>query len=69
MIKLTQSLQQYLFINHREIIVPLMFGHTEVLTQEIWDAYIEWCKTDEGHKYLKGGEKYVEESECEGQES
>ena len=69
MIKLTQSLQQYLFVNHREIIVPLMFGHTEVLTQEIWDAYIEWCKTDEGHKYLKGGEKYVEESECEGQET
>ena len=32
-------------------------------------AYIEWCKTDEGHKYLKGGEKYVEESECEGQET
>lgn len=69
MIKLTQSLQQYLFVNHREIIVPLMFGHTEVLTQEIWDAYIEWCKTDEGHKYLKGVEKYVEESECEGQET
>lgn len=42
MIKLTQSLQQYLCVNHREIIVPLMFGHTEVLTQEIWDAYIEW---------------------------
>lgn len=64
--KLTQSLQHYLFVNHREIVVPLMFGHTEGLTQEIWNAYIEWCKTEEGRKYFKGGEKYVEESEGEG---
>jgi hypothetical protein len=23
--------------------------------------YIEWCKTDEGKQYLKGGSKYKEE--------
>lgn len=61
MVKLTQSLAQYLWDNHREIIVPLTFGHTELLTNEIWNAYIEWCKTDEGRQFLKGGAKYKED--------
>ena len=60
MVRLTQSLLQYLWDNHREIIVPLTFGHLELLTDEIWNAYIEWCKTDEGMQYLEGGSKYKE---------
>ncbi len=58
MVKMTQSLFQYLRDNHRELIPLISFGHIEVLTDEIWSAYIEWCKTDEGRKYLKGGSEY-----------
>lgn len=60
MVKLTQSLQQYLFVNHRDIIVPVLFGHTELITDEIWNAYIEWCKTEDGKQYLEGGSEYEE---------
>lgn len=58
MIKLTQSLKQFLFQNYHDILTPLMFGHMELLTPEIYDEYLKWCKTDEGKKYLKGGECY-----------
>lgn len=63
MVKLTQSLYHWLWVNHRDIIVPLMFGHTELLTDEMWQRYIEWCKTDEGGSYLKGGSNYREEDD------
>lgn len=61
MVKLTQSLAQWLWDNHRDKLSPIMFGHTELLTDEMWDKYIEWCKTDEGKQYLKGGSKYKPE--------
>ncbi|MBR1833276.1 MAG: hypothetical protein IJ784_12740 [Ruminiclostridium sp.] len=35
-----------------------MFGHTELLTQEMYDEYLKWVQTDEGKQYLKGGSKY-----------
>lgn len=60
MIKLTQSLHQWLWINHRKLIPLLMFGHTELFTEEMAKEYIEWCKTEEGRQYLKGGSKYKE---------
>ena len=60
MVKLTQSLAQWLFDNHRAKLPLIMFGHTEELTDEMWAEYIEWCKTDEGKQYLKGGSKYKE---------
>lgn len=60
MVKLTQSLAQWLFDNHREKLPLIMFGHTELLTDEMWNEYIAWCKTDEGRQYLKGGSKYKE---------
>lgn len=58
MIKQTQSLKQWLWDNHREIIVPLTFGHIELFTEEMQNAYLEWVKTDEGRQYLVGGSKY-----------
>ncbi len=63
MIKLTQSLEHWLFENHRDIIGLIMLGHTELFTAEMQEAYIEWCKTDEGKQYLKGGSKYEENHE------
>lgn len=65
MIKLTQSLAQWLWNNHRDKLSPIMFGHLELLTDEMWNEYIDWCKTDEGRKYLRGGSKYKPDPEIE----
>ena len=61
MVKLTQSLAMWLALNHIEIMHLIMFGHLELFTQEMWDEYIPWCKTEEGAQYLKGGSKYKED--------
>ena len=61
MVKFTQSMNHWLWEYHTELIVPLMFGHLEELTAEYAREYLEWCKTDEGRSYLKGGCNYVEE--------
>ena len=61
MVKLTQSLEYWLWENHKDIIHLIMLGHTELFTDEMQKEYIEWCKTDEGEQYLKGGSKYKEE--------
>ena len=58
MVKLTQSLQQWLWENHKDKIALIMFGHTELMTDEMRSEYIAWCKTDDGRQYLKGGSKY-----------
>lgn len=63
MIKLTQSLEKWLFDNHRNKIALIMFGHTELMTKEMWDEYIAWCQTDEGKQYLEGGSKYRQDEE------
>lgn len=52
MVHLTKSLEHFLFMHYPDILVPLSFGHTELLTQDIWNEYIEWCKTDKGKLYL-----------------
>ena len=39
----------------------LNFGHTEVLTGELYAEYVEWLHTPEGESYLKCGENYDEE--------
>lgn len=64
-VKLTQSLQKWLWDNHSDKIGLIMLGHLELLTEEMWDQYIEWCKTEEGQKYLKGGSEYKPEEEAE----
>jgi hypothetical protein len=60
MVRLTQSLEHWLWDNHRDIMGLIMLGHTELFTAEMQREYIEWCKTDEGKQYLKGGSKYKE---------
>jgi hypothetical protein len=60
MVRLTQSLEHWLWENHRDIIGLIMLGHTELFTEDMQREYIEWCKTDEGRQYLKGGSKYKE---------
>lgn len=58
MVKLTQSLEKWLFDNHRNKLALIMLGHIEFMTDEMWREYIAWCKTDEGKQYLKGGSEY-----------
>ncbi len=58
MFTLTQSLEEWLWKNHKDILGLVVTGHVELITPEMWEAYIEWCKTDEGKQYLKGGSKY-----------
>lgn len=63
MVMLTQSLKIWLFENHRDILPLIMFGHIELFTEEMQKEYLEWCKTDDGKQYLKGGSKYKPELE------
>lgn len=63
MIKLTQSLKHWLFVNHRDILPLIMFGHTELFTEGMCREYLDWCKTEDGRQYLKGGSKYKEEGD------
>lgn len=65
MVKLTQSLQEWLSRNHMDLIPLIMFGHIELFTEEMKKEYIEWCKTEDGRQYLKGGAKYEEKAENE----
>lgn len=58
MVKLTQSLRHWLWENHRDKLALIMFGHVEVITEQMKREYYEWCQTDEGKQYLEGGSKY-----------
>lgn len=58
MVVLTQSMSKWLWDNHRDIYGLVLFGHVELVTEEMAEEYIKWCKTEEGRKYLKGGECY-----------
>lgn len=56
MVTMTKSFSVWCFTYHKELYSLLMFGHVELLTRELWEEYIEWCKTDEGMQYLDGQE-------------
>ena len=58
MVKLTKSLYHWLWVNNRDIIPLVMCGHTELITDAMWEEYIAWCETEDGKKYLEGGEYY-----------
>ena len=60
MVKMTCSLKHWLWMNHREKFPLIGFGHLELFTEEMQKEYLEWCQTDEGKRYLKGGDKYEE---------
>lgn len=58
MVKMTQSFSAWCLKFHRDIYTLLWFGHTELMTEELYKEYLEWVQTDEGRQYLKGGSKY-----------
>lgn len=45
MIKVTQSMRTWLWNNHNDIYaLVVMFGHIELVTDDMYAEYIEWCK-------------------------
>lgn len=65
MVKLTQSMAEWLWRYHRDKMAFILLGHLELFTDEMAKEYIEWCKTDDGRQYLKGGAKYREEEDVQ----
>ena len=61
MVTMTQSMEHWLFENHKDKFALIMFGHLELLTETMQKEYLEWCQTDDGKQYLKGGSKYNSE--------
>ena len=61
MVKLTQSLQQWLYAHHPDKISLIVLGHTELYAEEMHAEYLEWCRTEDGKQYLVGGSKYKED--------
>lgn len=61
MVKLTQSMYEFLKKFYKKEMALIMFGHLEIFTAEMGKEYCDWCKTDEGRQYLKGGSKYDSE--------
>lgn len=58
MIKLTCSLNHWLAVNYPNDFILITFGHVELFTPKMQAEYIEWCKTEEGKRYLVGGDLY-----------
>ena len=61
MVILTPSLKEWLWRYHREELPLILLGHTELLTPEKKRDYVDWCRSEEGRKYLKSGSQYKEE--------
>ena len=55
---LTQSMERWLWKFYPGKAPLIMFGHLELFTEEMAQEYVEWCKTEEGRKYLVGGSEY-----------
>lgn len=62
MIKLTCSLEHWLFENHKDKIGLILLGHIELFTPDMQKEYYDWCNTEDGKQYLKGGKYYTEPS-------
>ena len=57
-LKLTQSMWEWLEREHPDKIALILLGHTELFTEKMARDYIKWCRTEEGRRYLKGGNEY-----------
>ena len=60
MIKLSHRLEVWLRKYYSEFLPLISLGFYELITDEMWNEYVDWCYTDEGKQYLKGGSKYKE---------
>lgn len=67
MVQMTYSLQVWLLRNYPETFVLVSFGHTYEFTEQMQQEYLAWCCTDEGKRYLVGGDKYEEHKRRKGE--
>lgn len=57
-VEMTKSFSAWCLKFHKDLLIPLMFGHIELLTEKLYEEYLDWVRTDEGRKYLvKDGEE------------
>lgn len=59
MVALAQSLEQFLKTKYPEKFERIKDGFIEEY-EEIKEEYYAWCETDEGKKYLAGGEFFID---------
>ena len=54
MVNMTNSLSHWLFEHgYQKEMTLIMFGHTELLTKDMWDRYTQWCESVEGRRWLE----------------
>lgn len=63
MVKMTRSLEHWLWKYYRSFLPLISLGHVELFTKEMQKEYYDWCQTDEGKQYLEGGSKYAGKGE------
>lgn len=54
---MTRSFSVWCLKFHRDIYSLLRFGHTELLTEEMYQEYLDWAQTDESKQYLEESNK------------
>lgn len=59
MVAMAQSLEQFLKVKYPERFESIKNGNMNEY-EEIRDEYYAWCKTEEGKKYLAGGEFFID---------
>lgn len=62
MVRLTESLRQFLARKYLKELPLIALGHVELITENMKEEYIAWCETEEGRSYLEGGINYKEPS-------
>ena len=65
MVKLTQSLREWLFKNYPDKLPIIMFGHVELFTKEMNAEYLQWCQTYECKEYSHDNYEYKEKNNNE----
>lgn len=48
MIKLTCSLEHWLFENYKDQFGLILLGHVELFTPDMQKEYLKWCNTEDG---------------------
>ena len=60
MVRMTQSMEHFLWTYHKDKFALILMGHVEEFTEEMAQEYTDWLNTEDGRQYLKGGSKYDE---------
>lgn len=49
---MTRNFRMFMYRYHREELVLLALGRKDVLTDEIWQEYLDWCQSEEADPYF-----------------